>query len=263
MKKSKIIVCINEENEVKYCQDLGISNFLFPLKDFSIGYETFSLEKISHFPFDCYLLINRLLTDTDIENFLKLKLPQNVKGLFIEDIGLYYALKNSDLNLINYQNHLNNSTLTVNYWLDYYDSLVLSTDITKEEMIEITNRTKKPLVVNVFSYPIIMYSRRTLVSNFYKYKNLKSKEHPQIEIPNQVNFKLSESEYGTAVFDNHLLYIREEAQDLDEEKIKYYLINTRFVPLDILKKAIEGENIDNTTKGFMSTKTIYKVGDKQ
>lgn len=262
MKKNKILICVNSQEEVKYYHDLGISNFLFPIKNFSIGYGEFTLEEISKYKdTNNYLLVNRLLTDTDIDEFLKLDIPDNVKGLVVEDIGLYYALKDSKFEIINFQNHLNNSYKTVNYWLKYFDSLVLSTDITLEEIETILNNATKPLIVNTFGYPMIMYSRRKLLSNFFEHLGENSKSELKIDIPNQVKFKLAEQEYGTAVFDDHLLDIRKSLDSLDESKIKYYLFNTKFISKEIMTKALNDEFVEDTTEGFLHTKTIYRVGD--
>ena len=120
MKKGKILLNISNLNDIEKYKKLGISNFLFPLKDYSIGYTSFTLEEISNFGCECYILANRLLKDTEIDEFLKLNIPKNIKGFIIEDTGLYYALKDKEYELINFQNHLNNNYITINYWLKYF-----------------------------------------------------------------------------------------------------------------------------------------------
>lgn len=261
MKRDKILLTVNNLDDINYFKELEVSNFLFPLENYVVGYDTFSLKEIEKSKVKAYLLINRLLTDDDIDEFLKLVLPSNVVGLVIEDVGLYYSLKDCNLELINFQNHLNNSFETINFWLDYYDSIVLSTDITYDEINTIVNNSKKPVVINTFGYPMIMYSRRKLITNFYEHNNETPSESLNIDIPNQVKFKLKENEYGTAVFDDHLLDIRKESLNINEEKIKFYLINSAFLNRDILESAIKGEKIENTTLGFLNTKTIYRIGD--
>ena len=261
MKKDKILLNISNLEDIDFYQKLGISNFLFPLEGFSVGYSSFSLEDISATNTQGYLLVNRLLTDNDIDQFLKLQIPKNIKGIIVEDVGLFYVLKDSSLELINFQNHLNNSYETVNFWTEYYDSPVLSTDITIDEITEILDRTKKPLIINTFGYPMIMYSRRKLLSNFSKHLGDKEKKTLNIKNSDLIKFQLKENEYGTAIFDDHLLDIRFVTQDLDDTKIKFYLFNSEFLTRETMEKAICNEIVTNTTDGFLHKKTIYRIGD--
>ncbi len=129
MKNDKILLNISNIKDLEKFEKLGISNFLFPLRDFSIGYSSFSFEEIASTGVEAYVLVNRILTDGDIDEFLKMKIPDNVKGFIIEDTGLLYELKDSKYELINFQNHLNNNYETVNFWLKYLDSLVVSSEI--------------------------------------------------------------------------------------------------------------------------------------
>lgn len=262
MKTDKILLNLSSLDNVETYKKLGVSNFLFPLENYSIGYSTFTLDEIKDFKDDVYVLVNRLLTDDDIDNFLNLEVPSNVKGFIIEDIGLYYALKDKNYELINFQNHLNNSYKTINFWLERYDSLVVSTDITFDEINEIIENASKPLVLNTVGYPMIMYSRRHLLSTYYSHMDRDTKEIMDIrESHSNINFKLKESEYGTAVFDNNLIDAREEFGTLDDNNIKFYLINTMFLSEEEIENAIKGMPLSNSTKGFLNKKTIYRVGD--
>ncbi len=260
MKKNKIIVLPNSSETLKKIEKLGITNFLFPVENFSIGYNTFTLKEIEDYKVDAYLLINRILTDDDIDAFLKLKLPNNVKGLFIEDTGLFYALKGSNLELINFQNHLNNNPKTINFWLNYFDSLVLSTDITLEEIKTILDETTKPLVTFTFGYPMVMYSRRHLVSNYLKHQGEPIKDNIEISLPSD-KFFLKENDYGTGVFTTKLLDARSEYDSLEEQNIKFYLFNGAFIDDGTLIKALNNEELNNIDKGFLYKSTIYRIGD--
>lgn len=262
MKRNKILLTIAPLKRALEFEKLGISNFLFPLESFSIGYETLSLKDIEHFTKPCYILVNRILTDEDIDTFLKLEIPENVVGLVLEDIGLYYAIKDSKYELILFQNHLNNSSETINFWLERVNSLVVSTDITLNEIEKILNKSSKPLVLNTLGYPMIMYSRRRLISNYREYADVSLENELKAQVPGSDEiFDFVEGEYGTAVFDSNLLDAREEFEKLDDDKIKYYLFNGRGLSDEELTKSIKGQSIANAKKGFLYEKTIYKVGD--
>lgn len=259
MKTSKILLQINNLDDIEYYEKLGISNFLFPLKDYSIGYNDFSFDEISKYN-NAYVLMNRILTDEDIDKFLELKIPKNIKGFIVEDVGMYEVLKDKGYTLINYQNHLNNNYETVNYWLKYYDSLVISTDISEEEIFKIVESANKPLVLNTFGYPMIMYSRRTLVSNFYRHLGKETKHSLEIEeTMSNSHFFMKESYYGTAVF-NKIPFDYRSIIDKLNDNIMFYLINSSYIDKSIIKDVIEGLDV-HASRAFLDKKTIYKVGD--
>lgn len=262
MKKDKILLVLENIEDIKEYEKLGISNFLFPLKSFSVGYETFEFKDIEETGVSAYVLINRLLTDSEIDEFLKLEIPSNVRGFVIEDTGLYVALKNKDYTLINFQNHLNANYETCNYWLKNFDSLVVSTDITEEELKMILEKSTKPLVVQAFGYPMIMYSRRALVSNYYEIFSLPGKKEVSLQDPKgEFSFRLKETDHGTACFDTKILDTRSAIKDLPDEKILFYLVYSNDIDPNLVEKCIEGETIRDTTRGFLDKKTVYRVGD--
>lgn len=262
MKKDKILLCIEKLEDIEKYEKLGISNFLFPLKDFSVGYDSFSFEEIASLEVNAYILANRLLTDDDIDAFLSLNIPSNVLGFIVEDTGLYVAIKDKGYTLINFQNHLNANYKTCNYWLRRFDSLVLSTDITLEEIRTILKECNKPLVIHAFGYPMIMYSRRALVSNYYdNFKKSGKKEVTLKDPKGDFDFRLKETDYGTSCFDSHILDTRSILDDLPDEKILFYLIYSNDIDASLVKKAISGKEIEGTTRGFLDKKTVYRIGD--
>ncbi len=258
--KDKILVQVDSISKIEKLQKLGITNFLLPLMDYSVGYNTFTLEEIENLTGNIYLLVNRILTDEDIDKFLSYVLPSNIKGLFIEDTGLYYALKTTKLELINFQNHLNNNYKTINFWLKYFCSIVTSTDITLEEIKDILSQSNKPLVIYSFGYPLVMYSRRSLVTNYFKHFNMAIQDNLEISLPNN-KFFLRENNFGTGVFIKELLDIRPYLKELDDNKIKFYLFNGSYVDDEVLLDVLNGRKIENTSSGFLYKSTVYRIGD--
>lgn len=259
MTNSKILLQIEDLNDIEYYKELGITNFLFPLNNFSIGYNTFSFDEIKDID-NAYILANRILTDEDIDEFLKLEIPSNIKGFIIEDTGLLSALANKSYEIINFQNHLNNNYHTVNYWLKYFDSLVISTDITEEEVRKIVSNANKSLILNTFGFPMIMYSRRTLISNFYKHLGTDEKDNIILnEKTTNSHFFAHESKYGTTVFNGTPIDYRSIIDDKLDSNIKFYLVNSSYCDREIIKDVILGNDTIGT-RGFLDKKTIYKIG---
>ena len=76
-------------------------------------------------------------------------------------------------------------------------------------------------------------------------------------------FDLVENKWGTSVFNKEFVDYRKALSNIDDSKIKYYLIDTNFIDYNIVKNVIDGKDIENTSEGFLYTKTFYKVGDKK
>lgn len=262
MKPDKILLCVSDLSRISEYKKLGITNFLFPLRDYCVGYNDFSFDEIKDIDGNIYVLMNRLLTDDDIDNFIKLDIPDNVKGFIVEDIGLLEVL-DKKYKIIDFENHLNNNYETINIMLRDFDSLVISSDITKEEIITILNKCTKPLILNTFGKQMVMYSRRYLVSNYLNH--YKKDIEYNLSIEEQIfknKFDLVENSYGTAVFNHEFTDYRNLVDDIDDSKILFYLIDTNFLQPNGFKDILENKVIPNTTEGFLNKKTIYKVGEK-
>ena len=82
MKKDKIIVRVNNIQEINDYKKVGISNFLFALEEFSVGYPAFSLSKLKELPENVFLLVNRAFDKETLDDFIKIKDELN----FVKDI---------------------------------------------------------------------------------------------------------------------------------------------------------------------------------
>ena len=258
MKTSKVLININSLSDIDVYKKVGITNFLFAVKDLSIGYTAYDIDDI---PDDSYLLINRVL-DTKGINMFKAIIPKlnRFKGIIFEDLGVYILMKDKDIELIWNQAHFATNYNSINYYLDNgCISAVISNEITKEEIEEIIDKANKPLVLNVFGKNMVMYSRRSLVSNFNKYNKLDDINNVNIdEEKTNTHFYLKEDTYGTAVFNNNYFnYINK--LDIDDNKILYYLVyNLDLEPSKIID-IINGEEYGND--GFLFKKTTYKMSE--
>lgn len=159
-------------------------------------------------------------------------------------------------------NHLANNYVSINYYLDYVDSVVVSSDLTKDEIIEIHDKSKKKLVINVFGLNNLMYSRRKLITNYneYYHENLKNEANASI---NDLGFIIFENEYGTVMYANKYY---DALELLECKNVLYYWYNPVFLDNDKILQVVLNNNLDNidTYKGFLNKKTIYKLraGDK-
>lgn len=237
-------------------------NFLFPIKNYSVGFKDYyNLEDIKHK--NSYILINRYLDKEGIDNLIKdLKnINENIIGICFNDLGVLEIIKNLklDLKLIYMNNHNTTNKETINYFLEYVDSVLISTDITKDEIDIILNNTKKPLVLPFFGLIEVMSSRRTLLANFQKEFNLpKNNEVVIKESISDTDFRVIENVYGTSFYKDKYLYY----QNIKHHNILFYYINGLNLDKDIVKKIINNEDILNTDIGFLNTKTYYRLKEE-
>lgn len=269
MIKNKAVLLVTNKSFIDKSKEVGINTFLFPFKGYSVGFETtFSLNEINED--NSYLYINRALENKDIDELKEIfkNINSNIKGIYFEDLGLIPVLENTNLKKILFAHHLTTNYKSINYYLEYVDSLVISTDITEEEMKEILVKSNKKLGIFSFGLIPLMYSRRTLLTNFNNfYKREKNNEEVVTEPVTKERFKFIENEYGTVAYLNKYY----NNLKMEDYKICFYLINPldlREEDFDELLKSLE-ENKEPEfkdaliTEGFLHKKTIAKLPPKE
>lgn len=261
----KFLVTITDLEQLEICKKARITNFLFPLKDYCVGFKTtFELDEIKE---EGYLYLNRILDNKSYENLKPIlsNLPDKIKGIVFEDFGVITLAEelNLKLELILYQTHFATNHQSINENLEYVDSIVISTDITKKEIDKILQKTNKPLVYVLYSLIPAMYSRRTLLTNFETEFATPKKEIVTLEEQiSKKNFIAMENEYGTVLY--HDKYLN-AIDDLDDTKIKYYLINPLLLSKEELNQVLENliakkkELQANEDRGFLDQETIYRI----
>ena len=182
-----------------------------------------------------------------------------------DDIGVLNVLleENIDITKILFLNHMNCNYESINAFLDYVDSVVISTDITIEETKEILKQASKPLVLYTFGHVNIMYSRRTLLTNYNKYFN--SDVDYIVTLEEEMahhKFKMIENEFGTVIYTdkpfNGLILS-------SEDNVLYNLINTVFLTdEEVLEILNSTDNLEDKYpyKYLSEEKTIFKLKEK-
>lgn len=259
--KSNYLVSINDINDIEIYKKVGITTFLFALEDYSIGYEkTYKVDEINNIKEHKYCLINRVLDNNDIDN-LKIILPNiDVDGFIIEDIGLINIIKSLGKKIYLFINHFNCNYKSINKWLEYVDSVFVSNELTYKELEEITKNVDKKVIIHIFGYNQVMYSRRYLLKNYYDYYNLEySNTRIITDKMGSVKFKMVEDKYGTITLSNKIFDGRSL---LNLDNVLYFYLNTSFISTDIVLKFLNNEEINDSDDGFLNKPTIFKLGGK-
>lgn len=257
--KNKCLIIPKKKNDL---DEINI-NFLLPLKGFCVGHKfEVTFEEIKN---ASYILINRLLDKEGIEKLESLffKNKEKIKGVVFEDLGVLEIIKklNSNIETIYYPAHTMCSIHTVNACLEYIDTLILSPDITKEEIEEILKLAKKEICLMIYGPLPYLYSRRTLLTNYQKVNQLPNqKEETLYEKTTNKQFYFVENEYGTVCYDKKNFDGRELLQ---KENVKYYILDVQHTEYENITKWLnlffESKPLPNTTTGFLYQKTIYRL----
>lgn len=235
-------------------------SFLFPVTGYSVGYTyTFSFEEIS-IP-NSFIYINRILDKNDIVHLKEdlQHLDQNIIGICFTDLGIINIIKELGLNmkLIYMQNHNTTNVVSINYYLEYVDSVLISTDITKKEIFTILDHANKPLVLPYFCKVNAMYSRRKLLTNFQEeFKLPKEQEITLHEDISNVDFFVQENDYGTVFYPSNFIDYR----NLKHSNILYYYINPLGLSKNEVEQVLNGKDLSSISDtGFLYKETYYRL----
>ncbi|MBR1416268.1 MAG: U32 family peptidase [Bacilli bacterium] len=261
-KVTKFLVSINNIDDIKEYKKVGITTFLFALKDYSIGYKDYSIEEINSINEKKYVLINRVLNTKEIDDLKLIISKLNVDGIIFEDVGLINVLKEYKLEKILFINHFNTNSESINCWLEYVDSVVLSNELTFDEYKYIVSKVNKEVIINIFGYNQIMYSKRKLLSNYNEQFNLDNTYSNEIKDQNSdVKFKILEQNNETLILSNNIFDGR---RLLSLSNIKYYYLNTSLIDTSVVLDFINNKEIKNSDEGFLDKMSYYKLkGEKK
>lgn len=291
----KYVVIPNNLDDINTYIEKEIDTFIVGLKDFSINYPSISLEEIKELSskYNLFISVNKNIFNGEIDD-LKDKLLElsklSIMGVLFYDIGvLNIVLENKiNVNLIWHQTHMVTNYNTCNYYNSKgVKGAFLANEITLEEILEIKEKTNIELMVEVFGYPIMSHSRRSLLTNYFKSID-KEKENKTYELTDRDNkYLIKEAKDGASIlygklingtkplFDligcgiNYLVLDMQEVNIGLSEKVidKYlYILNNHDNISDLERESIISEmnNLIGDSTNFFYKKTIYKVkkGDK-
>ena len=268
---SKLIVSANSKKHLSRLLELDIDGIIISINRLSVNDSFYvdidELEKINIGDKEVFVSLNKLMHNDDLEYLervmTRLK-KMDVKVLFY-DMAVYMIAKRLDMinKLVIYQDHLNASDLANNFYYNLgINCSYITSDITGEELLEIKKNSKMKLMFLVYGYSPIFYSRRYLVSNYLRYiKEKKDSKNYSIVSDTNLEYPISEEEYGTTVYTDREINLINYLDKLD--KIDYIVMRSNMIDdfefIEMIKKFINHEKMDDTYVGFFNTKTIYIV----
>ena len=258
-----------------------------------LALDNYSVESIVSFSIDeikeikkntdkkIFIKINKNLMNDDIED-VKNKLIEldklGVDGVFFYDLAILELKRELGLSidLVWNQTHMVNNYKTCDY---YYSKGVkyalLGKEITLDEIIEIINKSKITSMVEVVSKPSVAFSKRKLITNYYK--DLGKSSSNELIVTEKVtdsNYHLVEDNNGTSFYLDIITNGTSVIKSLFENKCQYIIM--REFGIDCFSELITDtknyisngcidDNYINKYKklgdstNFFFKKTIYKV----
>lgn len=265
-----------------------IGGIILPLMDYAVESNVFfSLDEIleitnNNSEVEVFVKINKNLMNADIDKVREILIEldkSNIKGIFFYDLAILQLKKelNLSVDLVWNQTHMVNNYKTCDY---YYSKGVkyalLGKEITLEEILEIISKSKITSMVEVVSKPSVAFSKRKLVSNYYK--DLGIDGATKLTVKEKVtdsNYNLVEDNNGTSFYLDVITNGTGIIKDLFEANCEYiifreYGLEDYFEELIIetqkyiLSGCLENDYIDKYKKlgdstNFFFKKTIYRV----
>ena len=251
------------------------------IKDLSVNLPNyFSLEEIDLIieklnQKEIFLSINKNMHNKDLpllkETFEKLK-GKHIDGIIFYDIALININKEYNYNLVWNQEHMTTNYNTINYWYEHgAKSCYISSELSKEEIIQIKNNTKSKILMNALGYIPMFTSKRPLVKNYLEKFNLKDNSNINYMEKENKTYPIVDNKL-TTVYSSKILNICNDVKELNN--IDYFVFNPFNINTDKFIECVnlfDDENnfqkinmiLDyNTDTGFMYKETIYKVRDK-
>ena len=264
-----------------------IDGLILALKDYSVqSTKYYSIKEIvsikeNNPDIEIFVKVNKNIFNNEL-NTLEKNLKEldklNINGIFFYDLAILNLKDKLKLKtpLVWDQTHMVNNYLTC----DYYYSMgvkyaLLGKEITLNEILEIIDKSKITSMVEVVSMPTMAFSRRRLLTNYYKSMDKKSKKHLDItEKVTNNKYLVTETKDGTSFYDKSIMNGTSIINALYKNRCPYIILREFGIKnFDELvtdtKKYIDNEcnDISYITKykklgdntNFFFKKTVYQV----
>ena len=259
---------------------------LFGLKGLSIDNNLISLEELKDMDTSkIYISLDKNMFNDDLKFLEQALLVLNdlkVRGIFFYDLAVLSLSKKLkiDIPLIWNQNFLVTNYRTCNYYKkEGVKGAVISSEITIDEIVNISRNIDMDLFVNIFGFQLMAVSKRLLLSSYFDYVNESNEDIYHYMSERTGRYGVIENDYGTKFISKDILNGIRYINRLKDAGIKYIILDDYGIDKDIFDNVLECFNLainsstDDellelerkinclvpTSLGFFDKKTIYKV----
>ena len=275
-KESKLVVCPTACN-LEEILKTNIDGIIVGIKDLSV-FPSLQVdinklkEIIKSTNKEIIVSVNKMIHNEDIpyleEVLIELN-KLNISKILFYNVGVINIAKRLGItkDLVIMQEHLNSSIYSNNF---YYNNGVkgafISSDITKEELLEIKNNTNMEIMFMGYGYLPIFYSRRYLTTNYFNYINKTKKDDLYYMRHNNEEYPVLESSNGSIIYTSKPVNLINNLNEINS--VDYIVMDSFNIDngefMSVLDNFINKTKTNNNEYiGFFNTKTIYKVKNNE
>ena len=214
-----------------------------------------------------YIVMDDFVSETDkdqLVSYLRFIKGLDVDGIYFHDLGVYDAAKIYDLNdkLIYDGKTVLCNSLDTAYMLKKVDSVVISRELTLDEINTIVRNNPRKVDLQIFGHVRLSYSKRKFLKNYFKeinkdYDYLNKETLTIAEEQRDYRFPIMETLDGTYVYSDYIFEMMLEIVDL-EQYIKRGIVDTLFIDDNIVIQACRNyRRITSENKEFLKHNLIY------
>lgn len=256
----KTTVSIHSIDEIDALKQCGVSGLMVGLKGFQSGCDgVFSLDdlytlkqKCDENELDLMVLINRLYFDEEIEALneaVKEVLNLGCRILYCDPAVYLAAEQNEKVSQLVYDaSTLMCNSLDVQLMQDLgLDSVVLSREITLDEICEISKKVSGKTIVQVYGYQVMAHSKRHFLRNYMKEinKNLNLEDRRDltlIETTRTGRMPILEEKDGCRIYTDYVLCALKELALMKEAGVDEVMLDGLFIERNEYVSAVQTFN---------------------
>lgn len=267
---SNIVVIPGIKEDINILIKKNIKELIIGIKNLSIYNFELDIESIIKLKeesnINITIAINKMIHNKDLDYVKEvlLKVKDKDINILFQDLGVFNIIKELNIKnkLIIYREHLNLSIGSNNFYKERgVSSTYISSDLTYREINEIKESTNMEVYYTVYGYLPIFYSRRSLLTNYFKYINKDKVDNTYYIFDKEKKYMIKEKEYGTIIY-SPLINLINELDKID--KIDNIVIDLSYIDdISIIDKYINKDKEDNTYTGFFDKETIFKLKEEE
>lgn len=227
---------------------------------------------------EIFISLNKNMFNSDLDYLKEILIEldkKEITGIMYYDIAIVNIKDELKLKtpLVWNQEHLTTNYLTSNYWYDFGAKYTyLSSEITIDEINEISDKVLSKTMINIFGYLPMFVSRRHLVKNYLETFNLNDSSKINYIEKEGNKYQIIDTNDGTVAYSAHVLngitevlntkadYMVLNSFSIDDDKFKEVVNMFKTVNKDNQDKYKEQiDSMFKTNLGFLYKETIYKV----
>lgn len=268
---SNFIVIPSKKEDIDSILNSDIKGIIIGVKDLSIYPFELNIEDIieiaDNTDKEVIVAMNKMIHNKDLElvkNVINKIKDSKISKIMFYDLGIFNMCRDMDIKkeLILSQEHLNASVNSNNFYYDKgISNVFVTSDITFDEVLEIKNNTNMNIYYTVYGYLPIFYSRRYLLSNYFKYIDKDMSSDTYYIFNNDMKYMIKEYSYGAIIY-SPLVNLINEIDKINT--IDNMVIDLSYTDdINVIDKFINKDSMDNTYIGFYDKKTIYKLKEEK